>query len=127
MVMPLVLAVTGLIFYLTFFLYNQCVVAQDTYILAMRGSLQCGKDAEEVKQQVLTESRQRFGTKYVGATFLEHREEVDKTAVTVEARGAIAQAGWKFGAKGEAQRLCPVKCIREVRLAKKIMQSLENH
>ncbi|MDE7015528.1 MAG: pilus assembly protein, partial [Kineothrix sp.] len=32
LVMPLVIFLIGFIFYLTFYLYNRCAIAQDTYV-----------------------------------------------------------------------------------------------
>ena len=60
MIVPVAVALTGMIFYLAFYLYDQCIVTQDTYILAFRGSLCCGLDAGEVKRDVLSESADRF-------------------------------------------------------------------
>lgn len=41
LVIPLAVFLTGLIFYMTFYLYNRCAASQDAYMLAFRGSA-CG-------------------------------------------------------------------------------------
>lgn len=125
MIVPMAVILTGMIFYLTFYLYNQCIVAQDTYILAFRGSLCCGMESGEVNQLVLSESTGKFGAKYIGVMHFTHKAEVNKTAVTVEAKGTMTESGWGFGARWQAQRICPVECVRKVRLGQKIKAGLE--
>ncbi len=127
MIVPVAVALTGMIFYLAFYLYDQCIVTQDTYILAFRGSLCCGLDAGEVKRNVLSESAGRFRKKYVGISRIEYAAEVGKSTVTVEAKGTMTGTGWGFGAKWQVQRTCPVECIRKARLALKIKNGLEAH
>ena len=120
MLMPLVIILTGMIFYLTFYLYNQCVVAQDTYLLAFRGSLCCGEEAGKVKQYVMEEIAGQYGQKYVGAAHFDSKVDADSKKVTVEARGTLAAGGWRFGAKWQAERICPTNCVRNVRLVQKV-------
>ncbi len=138
LVMPLVIFLIGFIFYLTFYLYNRCVIAQDTYALAFRGSLCsnfcCEKSPEEVRQFIIGKSAGQFGKKYMGIAALESSVKVDKRKISVEASGTLAAAfarqlglenKWNFGGNGQAERICPTGCIRKVRLLKKGMDSLE--
>lgn len=125
MIMPMVIILTGMIFYLTFYLYNRCIVSQDAYILAFHGSLCCGEETEEIKQTIRKESDWRFGKKYIGAAYFDWDAEVDSKAVTVNAEGIMATVGWDFRAKWKAQRICPTDCVRNVRLVKKIKNSIE--
>ena len=64
LVMPLVIFLIGFIFYLTFYLYNRCAIAQDTYVLAFRGSLCsnfcCEKSPEELKQFIIGKIARQF-------------------------------------------------------------------
>lgn len=140
MIIPLAVFVTGFIFYLTFYLYNRCVVSQDTYMLAFRGSAcgyyggrsgvyGCRKDAEEIKRLVLSQCDEQFGQKHIGIDQLISIVKADKKSVSVEASGTITtaflgqilpQKFWDFYARGQAERICPVEYIRKVRLAEKM-------
>lgn len=120
MVMPLVILLTGMVLYLTFYFYDRCVIAQDVYILAFRGSLCCGEDAGKVEQYIMAERAGKFGKKYIGAAHFNSRAQVNGRTVTVEADGSMAATGWGFGAKWQAQRICPTDCVRKVRMAEKI-------
>lgn len=124
MIMPLVIILTGMILYLTFCLYDRCVVEEDAYILAFRGSLRCQKDAAEIERYVMTESVGKLGGKYIGVAHLNSTVKSDSKTVTVEVKGTMEATGWNFGAKWQAQRICPTDCIRKVRLGKKIKKAL---
>lgn len=126
MVMPSVIVLTGIIFYLTFYLYDRCIVSQDTYILAFNGSLCCGKEAEEVRQKIKKESSVKLGKKYISSVYVNWIAEADRKSVTVETKGKMAAVGWKFGAKWEAQRICPTDCVRKMRLIMRIKSGLED-
>lgn len=138
LVMPLVIFLIGFVFYLTFYLYNRCVIAQDTYVLAFRGSLCsnfcCEKNPEEVRQFIVGKSAEQFGKKYMGITSLDNSVKVDKRKISVEASGVLAAAftrqlgmenKWRFEAKGQVERICPTECVRKVRLLKKSLDSVE--
>lgn len=139
LLMPLVIFLIGFIFYLTFYLYNRCVIAQDTYVLAFRGSLCsnfcCEKNPEEVRQFIIGKSAGQFGKKYMGIAALDSSVKADKRKISVEASGILAAAftrqlglenKWKFGGNGQAERICPTRCIRKFRLLKKGLDSFEN-
>ena len=129
MVVPLVVFLIGFIFYLTFYLYDRCVVSQDAYLLAFQGSICCEKNPEEIKQYVIADSQRQFGTKYIGLSGLISTVETDNKKVTVKASGTmnisfteqlLPQKYWYFQTEKEAQRICPTECVRKVRLMKKI-------
>lgn len=129
MVVPLVVFLIGFIFYLTFYLYDRCVVSQDAYLLAFRGSICCEKNPEEIRQYVLADSSRQFGTKYIGLSGLISTVETDNKKVTVKVSGTMGisfaeqllpQKCWYFQTEKEAQRICPAEFIRKVRLVKKI-------
>lgn len=139
MIVPLVIFLIGFIFYLTFYLYNRCVVSQDTYILAFRGSTcsySCGKSPSEIKQSVVEKSGKQFGEKYVAIQTFVSTVEADKKKIIVEASGTmnadfsrwlLPQRNWRFAAKGQAERICPTACVRKVRLAKRVTDNLNEN
>ncbi len=124
MVMPVVILLIGMVFYLTFYLYNRCVVAQDTYLLAFRGSLCCGTDNAAVERYLAEESRKQYGEKYIATGNWNSNADVTGKTVTVAARGKLLPTGWYFGAEWQAQRICPTDCIRKVRLAVRMKEGI---
>lgn len=131
MIMPLTIFLFCFLFYLTFYLYNKCIVSQDTYILAFRGSLCCDKEADEVRHYVLKQSAAQFGRKYLSLNNLISTVEADSKSVVVKASGRLntsftrkilRQQLWKLSIDREASRSCPVEIIRKTRWIKKISE-----
>ena len=125
MIVPLVIVLIAFILYLTFYLYDRCIVTQDAYILAFRGTLCCGEDSTEIEQLVRSQSVGQYGSKYIGTNPLESRIRVDSKKVEVEVTGRMTAVNGGFFAKKEAERICPVECIRKVRLAQKIQTGIK--
>lgn len=124
MIIPLVVVLLGLIFYLTFYMYDRCVISQDAYIQAFRGTLYCGKESEDIEHKIRSETHDLYGKKYVGVEHLESDLRVERNSVTVEAVGIMAATHWKFTVQKEAERICPVDFIRKVRLAQKLKNTI---
>ena len=133
MIIPLVIFLFSFLLYLTFYLYNRCVVSQDVYLLAFRGSLCCGSSPDEAEKYVTEQTPEQFGRKYIGIKSLIGTVDADRKWVEVQAEGIMSpsftqpllpQSMWHFQAKSKAERICPAECIRKVRLAKKIAESM---
>lgn len=145
LIIPLAVFLTGFLFYMTFYLYDRCVAAQDTYLLAFRGSAcgyygsgrsgvyGCGKSPEEIKRLIISQSNKQFGEKYIGIDRLVSTVQTDHKTVLVEASGRVTSAftgqllpqrHWDFYARGWAERVCPTDCIRKARMAKRIADGL---
>lgn len=119
MLMPMVILLFVIIFYLTFYLYNRCIAAQDTYILAFRGALLCGEEDEIVTQYVQSEGSRQYGNKYIAAESFADEVCTERKFVRVEVVGTMT-SGLIFSAKKEAERICPVELIRRVRFIGKM-------
>lgn len=145
LVIPSAVFLIGFLFYMTFYLYDRCVAAQDTYLLAFRGSAcgyfgsgqsgiyGCDKNPKEIKELIISQCNKQFGNKYLGIDRLVSTVQTDKKTVLVNASGRVTtaftgqllpQRHWDFSARGWAERICPTDCIRKVRLAKKIADGL---
>lgn len=120
MIMPVVLMLIAFMIHLTFYMYNRCVVSQDAYILAFRGSLHCDKEKEEIQQHIVKISDEQYGNKYIGVRSFCDQVTTESKAVMVEVFGNMNLTNWSFEAKAEATRICPVACIRKWRLLKKV-------
>lgn len=148
LIIPLAVFLTGFIFYMTFYFYDRCAAAQDTYLLAFRGSAcgyygsgwsgiyGCDKSPKEIKKLIISQCNKQFGKKYIGIDKLVSTVQTDQKTVIVEASGRVAaafteqllpQGHWEFYARGWAERICPADCIRKVRLAEKIADGVNRN
>ena len=126
LIFPMIILLTAFLFYLTFFLYNRCVITQDSYMLAFRGSILCGKKADDVTGYVDNQIRQQSVQKYAGLYKLERKADADHRKVTVEARGSMRiPESFHFEIEKSAERICPVENIRQFRLMQKILKRAE--
>lgn len=128
MIMPLVILLTAFLFYLTFYLYNRCILPQDAYILAFRGSALCGKTQGEVTQYMEEDYKKQMGIKYIGLSGITKDMRADRKKTEVKLQGKIKLTGkaMTFETLKTADRSCPVKLIRNVRLVKKLGNKLQN-
>lgn len=119
MIMSMVLFLISFIFYVTFYMYNRCIIAQDAYILAYRGSL-CGmEDAQEIQQYIINSENEKFGNKYICTDNIVNEVHVDNQRVRVKASGSMNTTHWIFEGEAQAERISPTDCIRNIRLLKK--------
>ena len=125
LLIPFILFLFALLFYLTFFLYNRCIVSQDAYIIAFRGSIRCQESKTEILHYMEENSKKQFGTKYIGIKAIHKKIDVDGKNSKVQLTGAgdasfAAEYGiakrWQIGSVWEARRLCPTQEIRKMRL-----------
>ncbi len=125
MIMPLVIFLMALLIYLTFFLYNRCVLSQDAYILAFRGSISDKEGESEILEYLEESAGIQFGNKYVGMKDLHKSITISNKSVTVRIQGKSGK-GWNLEAIGEAHISDPEETIRRIRLIKKAGEKFKN-
>ena len=128
MIIPLVIFLIAFLFYLSFFLYNRCVLSQDAYILAFRGSVRCKEENVEVEKYIEKNSKKQFGVKYMGLDGPYKSMGVNSKKIRVIAEGKMKVSfiknfdlsnTWSLKVVREAERICPVDYIRKIRLLEK--------
>lgn len=125
MIMPSVILLMALLLYISFFLYNRCILSQDAYLLAFRGSIQREADGNAVQGYIEESAKDQFGNKYIGMKLLEKSLEVSNKKVTVKLEGGTVN-GWVLTAAGQAERNDPVEYIRKIRLMKKAWKRMQD-
>ncbi|TCL54285.1 hypothetical protein EDD76_12155 [Kineothrix alysoides] len=123
MLIPTIILLIALLIYLSFFLYNRCILSQDAYLLAFRGSIRKQEDESAVRGYIEQLGKEQFGNKYIGMRQLEKSLEISDKKVVVKLKGKTAN-GWVLTAVGQADRNDPVKYIRRIRLIKKAGEGL---
>lgn len=134
MIIPLVIFLIAFLFYLSFFLYNRCVLSQDAYILAFRGSVKCKEENGEIVKYLDKNSKKQFGIKYMGLNGSDKIIEVNSKKIIVTAEGKMKVSfikdfnlsnTWSLKAVSEAERNCPVDNIRKIRFLEKAGEAIQ--
>ena len=121
LVIPVVLCVILMLMYLSFYLYDRCILAQDCYVLSYRQSIEKG-DADRAGEGA---AREQFGQKL----FMLHKLETGYSgggAIRVHASAAMeapvflpdflrGQRKWSLAAEEKARKTDPPKDYRRVR------------
>lgn len=121
LVIPVVLCVILMLMYLSFYLYDRCILAQDCYVLSYRQSIEKG-DADRAGEGA---AREQFGQKLfmlhgletgcsAGGTIRVHASAAMETPVFLPdfLRG---QRKWSLAAGEKARKTDPPKDYRRVR------------
>lgn len=131
LVMPVVLCILVMVIYLSFYLYDRCVMAQDCYVLSYRQSIEKGK-ADRISQEKI---RSQYGNKLFMLSALETGSSSGGTiCVRSNARMSPPLFGlpvfeqereWDLGVERKAKKTDPPKDFRRVRrtlfLASKVL------
>lgn len=129
LIFPTVLFLIAFLIYLTFFLYNRCLISQDAYILAYRGSLQCKDEKSKIKNDIEEDSNKQLGIKYMCIESMQKSIQVDNRIISVELSGEMDSAfggafeinrKWILNTEKKVEIICPVTSIRTIRLIKNI-------
>lgn len=121
LVVPVVLCIFVMIIYLSFYLYDRCVMAQDCYVLSYRQSIEKGK-ADRAGQEAA-------GTQFGGKLFMLSRMETGVSKgknICVRANAAMEpplfgldffdrERLWMLGVEEKACRTDPPRDYRRVR------------
>lgn len=129
LLIPWVIFLYIFLFYMSFFLYNRCVLFQDAYMLCFQGSTQ--KDGACL-EQINSRMEEQFGKKYLGIRKVEGKAGQTGRKVWVSAScsmqrpfrsfsGVQQDHEWQIDIRVEAQVINPVNIIRKCRMAQKII------
>lgn len=129
-IMPWVIFIFVFLIYVSFYLYDKCVLFQDAYTLCMRGSIQ--KEEDGAVNYINTHMNGQFGKKYFGTDKVQGSAERhgDKVKVYAECSVRIPfnrfmtmmkAGGWRIQTEAEAKVINPTKVIRKCRMAENIL------
>lgn len=119
LIMPQIIFLIAVLLWLSFFLYDRCILTQDAYILAFRGSVLCSKDKEQIVQHMEENMPKQLSVKYFGINLIQKELSADIIGTRVLFEGEMGITGWHSETEKTASRICPVKYIRLIRLSKK--------
>lgn len=129
-IMPWVIFIFVFLIYASFYLYDKCVLFQDSYTLCVRGSVQ--KEEDGAVKYINANMSRQFGKKYFGTNEVQGNVEQHGQEVRVYASCsvqmpfthfmAMAKAGgWQIQTKAAAAVINPTKVIRRCRMIEKIL------
>ncbi len=116
--------------YLSFYLYDRCVLFQDAYAICFRGSIQKEIEASDY---IHSHIDKQFGKKYFGVGNVNTRVEQSGTEVKVYAECDVKvsvhsfltlaeRSEWAMKTEARAQIINPVKIIRKCRMAENMLE-----
>lgn len=121
LIMPLVLYICIFIIYMGFYIYDRCIMKQDAYRAALKGSSQYVADNQEVYNEVYRSMENLKQDKYIATECnyeITVRERVMvsvKGCIKMPFRGIAQITGggeWKIEEKAESRCINPVVFIR---------------
>lgn len=128
LVVTLVIYVYVFIIFMAFFQYDRCLLTQDSYILAMRGSREKYADSNEIYGQLKRERFEMNTEKYLAFSWNETSIEVKESNIAVNQGGSVKTPImantfmlpeiWQINIAKESARISPVTLIRRYRLLK---------
>lgn len=121
LVIPVVLGIFVMILYLSFYLYDRCLLSQDCYVLSYRQSIEKGKEDRSGQEA----AAEQFGQKLFMLSRIETAAGGGST-VSVKANAAMepplfgldfftGQRHWILGVQEKARKTDPPRDYRRVR------------
>ncbi|MEG1846853.1 MAG: TadE/TadG family type IV pilus assembly protein [Lachnospiraceae bacterium] len=127
-ILPLVIIIIALLLYLSFFLYNRCVIAQMSYIAALRGSLSEEKDDRITEQNIRQEGTVLLNKRLLAQNSIRFDNTMASKEVTVSivshmrvpftslANEVGVRGTWRMEAGKTVKRIDPIDFIRGCRI-----------
>lgn len=128
-IMPWIIFVFVFLIYVSFYVYDKCILFQDAYTLCLRGSVQ---KEEEAVNYINAHMNGQFGKKYFGTDRVwgsakQHSQEIKVYAgcsVQLPFNHFITMAGeggWQIQTGAKAWKINPTKLLRKFRMAENFL------
>lgn len=133
-VIPWVIFLFVLLIYVSFYLYDKCVLFQDAYTICFRGSIQ--KEENGALDYIQTHMAAQFGGKYFGVESVEKSAKQSGKEVYVYASCRVRvpfghflamanEDGWQIQTSAKAQIANPTKILRKCRMAENALHFIQ--
>lgn len=136
-ILSLVFWIILLIIFLAFYQYNRCLLTQDTYRIALRGSQLKKTSEQDIKLKIQDEITNWYYEKYVACLWKNPQVEITSKKVSISnyaevlcptiPQGLVSDNKlWKIDIEKNSKRTNPVNIIRNCRIIEKIQTNKEN-
>lgn len=125
LLMPMLLCSIIFTMYTGMYLYDNCVIQQSAYIAALRGANQTREGDDKIKQVTEEALSKVLGKRLVMIPGIQKEIQINRSSVTVTITATMEMPFssflteelklWQIQKKGTANRLDPVKNIRDMR------------
>ena len=134
-IIPWVIFLFVFLIYSSFYLYDRCVIFQDSYAYALRAADK-RISSDEIKSFLEGNVSDQYGEKYMASRKIAHDFDVSLTSVTVNATGSV-HCGfvpgvtlpdireWGYSAEAKASRISPVEVVRKLRIISDVTEKKE--
>lgn len=131
LIMPWVVFLFIFLIYMSFYLYDKCVLFQDSYSLCLRGSVQ--KEDDGAVKYVNAHMAEKFGSKYFGVGKVIGSVKQSGKEIRVEGECNVKipfdnfltfsrEKGWHIKTEASAQIINPTDIIRKCRMAENLIK-----
>lgn len=131
---PWVIFLFVFLIYASFYLYDKCVLFQDSYTICFRASIQ--KEENGVAGYIDSHMEKQFGKKYFGVGRVDAHMQQSAHEVSVYGSCSVKvpfghflamakEEGWLIRTQAKAQIINPTKIIRKCRMVKNTLRYLQ--
>lgn len=125
-IMPIIIIIVALLVYLSFFLYNRCIITQMTYISALRGSLS-EENLARVEQSIQIEEKELFSNKVLAIAKIQFDNEIKNKNITLTTNASMRfpfasyasqlkiKGNWNIIIKKNVEKIDALQFIRNCR------------
>lgn len=128
LLMPFIIFIIVSIIYLTFFLYDECLMQQTAYLAGLRTSYSQGSE-EDYVQEALEYGKKRQ-EELLAAEGVDIRASAERNKIILRCEGRVAtpfggrffKNAWSFKVEQRAERSRPVQLIRNCRKIESMLE-----
>lgn len=128
-IIPWVIFLFVFLIYVSFYLYDKCVLFQDAYTVCFRGSIQ--KEEDGALTYINAHMREQFGSKYFGTGGVQGNVRKEGQEVVVSGACSVkvpfghfltmaGKDGWQIQTEAKARIMNPTKMIRRCRKVERL-------
>ncbi len=133
-IIPWVIFLFVFLIYISFYLYDKCVLFQDAYTVCFRGSIQ--KEENSALNYIQEHIEEQFGRKYFGVGKVEKSVRQSGKEVYVYGECHVKMPfshflvlankdGWHIQTNAKAEIINPTKVIRKCRMVENVLRFIE--
>lgn len=138
LLLPVILFIVVLFVYFSFFTYNNCILAQNSYILGVRANQLRIHSSENAIALLEQEIGKVFVQTYFGQGRADTAIETDRSGIVIKSRGTMQfpfhrlllnseiDGAWVINGAAQVYEYNPVEFIRKCRAAGKLIQGGES-
>lgn len=133
LLLPVFMMLYTVLIYIALFLYNQCVLQTNVYLLGMEGACFTARNATQTIDWLQNKEKHLYNQKYLLAEGLEMRYRVQGNQIEITGSGhmpnplsavGLGEEMWDLNAYSKATVISPVNILRLCEKARELLQNV---